>query len=80
MENRPFFDPYFLGPNPNLPPNFQPTPNLTPGGLLPHTLSPKDFYESQYLYYRCLNEQLDYTMKSMELEKRLGNSSTPKNQ
>ena len=79
LENRPFFDPYLFGPNPNIPPNVQLPPNITNGGLFPQELSPKDFYQNQYFYYRYLNEYLDYTLKRAEVENKLNSSSQTKN-
>ena len=71
LENRPIFDPYIFGTNPNVPPNISLPPNITNGGFLPQEFSPKDFYQNQYYYYRYLNEYLDYTMKRTEYEKKL---------
>lgn len=78
MENRPIFDPYLFGPHTNLPPNMQFPPNATGGGIIPHEFSPKDFYENQYFYYRYLNEYLDYSLKRMEMERKLNNNTSPK--
>lgn len=77
MENRPIFDPYFFGIHTKLPPNFQLPPNINYNELLPQEFSPKDFYENQYLYYRYLNEYLDYSLKRVEFEKKL-NINQPK--
>ena len=79
MENRPIFDPYLFVPNPNIPPNVQLPSNVSGVGLFPHELSPKEFYENQYFYYRYLNEYLDYTLKRADVEKRLGSSQNKSN-
>lgn len=67
MEDKFFFNPYgFQGPffN-NIPPNMSIPPNMT-NNLNQEKISPKDFYENQYLYYRYLNEAMDYQIKSRE--------------
>lgn len=69
MEDRPFFNPYFIGGvNQNIPPNMQSSPNGF-GFLNAPDISPKEIYENQYLYYRCMNEYLDYMIKSKEYER-----------
>ena len=61
MDDRFFFNPYgFTGFSPNVPPNLNVTPNTQ------NDISPKEFYENQYLYYRYLNEFMDYQIKSRE--------------
>lgn len=80
MENRPLFDPYGINTGvpytgkfgnygafgSNVPFSFGLPANYdyfsTPAEI-------KNFFDSQYLYYRYLNEVLDYKMKVKEFEK-----------
>lgn len=75
MEDRPIFDPYgFMGPVPGV--GTMPFGTVYPFQNLPPSTydffsSPaaiKDFYDSQYMYFRYLNEMLDYRIKLKELE------------
>lgn len=68
LEDRPFFNPYFIG-GINVPPNVSNTPNTFNTPFVSPELSPKEIYENQYLYYRCMNEYLDYMMKSKEYDR-----------
>lgn len=70
MEDRPYFNPYFIG-GMNVPPNATPNSFNTP--FVSPELSPKEIYENQYFYYRCMNEYLDYMMKSKEFERCMKN-------
>ena len=67
MEDRPFFNPYLAG-GMNVPPNIQGAPNAFGNPFITPELSPKEIYENQYFYYRCMNEYIDYMMKSKEFE------------
>ena len=73
MEDRFFFNPYGFpgGFGQNIPPNMMPPPNIAQGVQNSSKMSPKEFYENQYFYYRCLNEALDYQLKSQELTDRI---------
>lgn len=73
MEDRFFFNPYgFPGAfGTNLPPNMMPPPNLGQNVNPNNKISPKEFYENQYYYYRYLNEAIDYQIKSQEFNERM---------
>lgn len=78
MENKTFFDPYnFQGPyiNTNLPPNVQMPPNMEGDPFLNPGLSPKEFYDGQYFYYRYLTQVLEYRIKQKEYERTCGTST-----
>lgn len=78
MEDRFFFNPYGFPPGfgVNFPPNMAPSPNFSQNPNIPNKMSPKEFYENQYYYYRCLNEVLDYQIKSQELNDRINRNTT----
>lgn len=76
LENIPFFDPYnFLGTtniqNSNIP-GTNTTKNNSQNSIpdFQQIVSPKEFYENQYIYYRYLNEVLEYQIKKEEYDKR----------
>lgn len=72
MDERFYFNPYmFGGPFSNVPPNMTVPPNLNISNFNENLkdISPKEFYENGYYYYRYLNEMLDYEKKSRELFK-----------
>ncbi len=75
MENIPFFDPYnFLSVN-NMQ-NMKGINNTHPSSEIPQVISPKEFYENQYVYYRYLNEVLEYQMKKDEYDRKFKGDST----
>lgn len=79
MEDRFFFNPYFFpgpfGPNP-FPPNMTPPPNVMANSNNVGTeISPKEFYENQYHYYRYLNEFMDYQLKSREFNEKFNKTN-----
>lgn len=81
MEDRFFFNPYgFNTPfGNNLPPNMMPPPNIS---SMPNTnskMTPKEFYENQYYYYRYLNEAMDYQIKAQEFAERMSRASNSQN-
>ena len=72
MDERFFFNPYGFYPpfgGPNLPPNMTPPPNVS--SQIATDITPKEFYENQYHYYRYLNEYITYQMKSAELNRNI---------
>lgn len=73
MEDRFFFNPYgFPGAyGPNLPPNMMPPPNIASNINSSNKLTPKEFYENQYYYYRYLNEAIDYQIKSQDFAEKM---------
>jgi len=80
MEDRFFFNPYgFGGFNPNLPPNVMPPPNIANSPNVTSKISPKEFYENQYYYYRYLNEAMDYQIKSQEFAERMNRINNGQN-
>ena len=87
MDDRFFFNPYgFPGPffGANLPPNITQIPNNIPGNNnMNSDMSPKDFFENQYYYYRYLNEYIDYQNKAREFNEKYNkpntNNNIPKN-
>ena len=79
LENRPFFDPYAFGGGINFPPNMQPAPNTGGNPFIFPELSPKQIYESQYYYYRYLNEYMDYQLKVRQFEKNFNASNQKQN-
>ena len=82
MEDRFFFNPYGFpaGFGANVPPNIMPPPNITQGFPPNGKMSPKEFYENQYFYYRYLNEALDYQIKSQDFADRMSKmNNTPQN-
>ena len=67
MDERFYFNPYLFGtPISNIPPNMAMPPNITLPNTNEKNISPKEFYENQYQYYRYLNEVMDYQIKSRE--------------
>ena len=77
MEDRFFFNPYGFpggfggGFGVNLPPNMMPPPNIVNNPNSINKMSPKEFYENQYYYYRYLNEAMDYQIKSQEMAEKM---------
>ena len=61
-KNQPFFDPYnfnIQNYNPMVEQNSMPNdPNM----------SPNSYYEGQYMYYRYLNQMMDYKIRCKEYE------------
>ena len=84
MEDRYFFNPYIFpggfngGFGVGLPPNMTPPPNIA-NNPNANKMTPKEFYENQYYYYRSLNEALDYQIKSQELADRMNRNSNSSN-
>ena len=86
MDDRFFFNPYGLSgpfygghipPNMTISPNIAMPPNMSVNAKA-EEVSPKEFYENQYSYYRYLNEVLDYQIKSRDYFEKL-NSHKSKN-
>ena len=77
MEDRFFFNPYgFVGGfNTNIPPNMMPPPNFNQNPNTNSKITPKEFYENQYYYYRYLNEAMDYQIKSQELAEKMNRTN-----
>ena len=84
MEDRFFFNPYGFpggfggGFGVNLPPNMVPPPNMSNNTNMPK-MTPKEFYENQYYYYRCLNEAMDYQIKSQDYMDRMNRNTNTQN-
>ena len=78
MEDRFFFNPYGFGTpfGNNIPPNMMPPPNFTQMPNSNNKMTPKEFYENQYYYYRYLNEAMDYQIKSHDFAERMSKSNT----
>lgn len=81
MEDRFFFNPYIFpgGFNTNLPPNMMPPPNIANNPNIGNKISPKEFYENQYYYYRYLNEAMDYQIKSQEFAEKMNRINNQNN-
>ena len=83
MEDRFFFNPYgFPGAfGTNMPPNMAPPPNISVNPNLNNKITPKEFYENQYYYYRYLNEAIDYQIKAQDFADRMSrmNSNNTQN-
>ena len=82
MEDRLFFNPYgFVGTpfGTNVPPNMMPPPNWNGGPNQNNKISPKEFYENQYYYYRYLNEVMDYQIKSQDFIERMNRTNNSQN-
>ena len=79
MEDRFFFNPYGFtgGFNTNIPPNMMPPPNIVQSP--DNKMTPKEFYENQYYYYRYLNEVMDYQIKSQDFAERLSRMNSSQN-
>jgi len=79
MEDRFFFNPYGFGGNfnPNLPPNMIPPPNIASN--IENKMTPKEFYENQYYYYRYLNEAMDYQIKTQEFAEKMNRTNGNQN-
>lgn len=73
MENKNFFDPYAcINSNFNQNPIQNNNPmtmqnNQTPDIMVP-IITPREYYEQQYMYYRCLNEMMDFSIKKRQIE------------
>lgn len=84
MEDRFFFNPYGFpggfggGFGVNLPPNITPPPNIANNSNA-NKMTPKEFYENQYYYYRCLNEAMDYQIKAQDYMDRMDRNSNTQN-
>ena len=80
MEDRFFFNPYGFpgGFGMNLPPNITTPPNIV-GNANINKMSPKEFYENQYYYYRYLNEAMDYQIKSQDFADRMSRNTNQQN-
>ena len=80
MEERFFFNPYGFpgGFGTNLPPNMMPPPNIANNPNSINKLSPKEFYENQYYYYRYLNEAMDYQIKTQEFTEKMNKINNTK--
>ena len=39
----------------------------TPDIMVP-IITPREYYEQQYMYYRCLNEMMDFSIKKRQIE------------
>lgn len=80
MEDRFFFNPYgfYGGFNNAFPPNMAPPPNISQNPNAFSKMSPKEFYENQYFYYRYLNEAMDYQIKSQEFAERVNKMNNSK--
>ena len=81
MEDRFFFNPYGFGTpfGGNFPPNMMPPPNFAQNPNLNNKMTPKEFYENQYYYYRYLNEAMDYQIKSQDYAERMSKSFNSNN-
>ena len=81
MEERFFFNPYGFpgGFGHNLPPNMMPPPNIANTPNVNSKISPKEFYENQYYYYRYLNEAMDYQIKSQEYIEKMNGINNSQN-
>ena len=77
MDERFFFNPYgFPGSfGMNLPPNMMPPPNVAVSANANTKMTPKEFYENQYYYYRYLNESLDYQIKAQDFAERMSRNT-----
>ena len=80
MDDRFYFNPYLFGaPFSNIPPNM-----VVPGQNINGTagnigdISPKDFYENGYYYYRYLNEMIDYQIKSNDFYRKIQDNQVNK--
>ncbi len=65
-KNQPFFDPYNF--NTTMPPN----PNMQVPqemDMVQQAPNPAMYYDQQYMYYRYLNEMLDYKIKLKEYDR-----------
>lgn len=72
MENKNFFNPYAyvnqnLNSNPVPPPPF-PLTSQSNTDMPPPIITPREYYEQQYMYYRCLNEMMDFSIKKRQFE------------
>ena len=81
MEERFFFNPYGFpgGFGTNLPPNMIPPPNIVNNPNSINKMSPKEFYENQYYYYRYLNEAMDYQIKTQEFAEKMNKMNNSQN-
>jgi len=81
MEDRFFFNPYGFGTpfGTNIPPNIMPPPNITNTQNTNSKITPKEFYENQYYYYRYLNEAMDYQIKSQDFAERMSRMNSSQN-
>ena len=84
MDDRFFFNPYaftgnfpggYVPPNAGFPPNISFPPNIA-ANTNAENVSPKEFYDNQYSYYRCLNEAMDYQIKSRDYFEKLNSQKT----
>ena len=79
MDERFYFNPYLIGtPISNVPPNMVMPPNVNLGNTNEGNISPKEFYENGYQYYRYLNELMDYQIKSRQYYNNLQNNQQNK--
>ena len=81
MDERFFFNPYgFYTPfgGLNFPPNMTPPPNIL--SQTNTEITPKEFYENQYHYYRYLNEYITYQMKSVEFNRNINKPNSQQSQ
>lgn len=83
MDDRFFFNPYGFGTpfGTNVPPNMMPPPNWAnnPNFNANNKMSPKEFYENQYYYYRYLNEAMDYQIKTQDFAERMSRINNSQN-
>ncbi|MBQ8044014.1 MAG: hypothetical protein IJ272_07720 [Clostridia bacterium] len=81
MEDRFFFNPYGFpgGFGTNIPPNMMPPPNITTNSNNVNKMTPKEFYENQYYYYRYLNEAMDYQIKAQDFADRMSRNNSNNN-
>lgn len=85
MEDRFFFNPYLFPGNygfNGFPPNMTPPPNITANSsnVNVDNISPKEFYENGYYYYRYLNEMMDYQIKTKEFNEKFNKHPFNNNQ
>ena len=71
LESNPFFDPYsYIAGNVNSKTDFKPSKSQNEEvNLENNVMSPKDYYDTQFSYYRYLNELIKYRKNKEELNK-----------
>lgn len=71
LESNPFFDPYsYIAGNVNTKTDFKTSKSQNEDlDLADKVMSPKDYYDTQFSYYRYLNELIKYRQNKEELNK-----------